>query len=520
MATTSQVPFLERADLSRLTSSTNPLSVPLTRDQVRHLFARLTFCASPAEVDASVGRMAVDLVKELLDEALFSGEDIPAWATLLPPPRTASDAEKKQFSDDNAEWRRILRDDLTAEMASIGLRGKLFLFWHNHFVTSMETYRYAALGYRYARLLRLSAQADFKQLVKDVTKDGAMLVYLDGRNNSAAAPNENYARELMELFTMGPTASDGSSNYTEFDVQEMARAMTGYRLVARSSWEASFEEGRHDTGEKTIFGTTGSWTPEEAIDHLFDARGPQIAYFIAEKAYKFFVHQVEDPVFIDALAAVFLDSGFSLRTLFETLFASERFFDPTIAGGIVKSPLDLYLGHYSETGQQPDTLQTSQIWLFSRQAEQFLLNPPNVAGWSGHRDWLDTNTLSTRWNASSVIALRRLSDDQIRSFAEQVSDPQSADNAFELPLAIARHVMHVPKDWVEIPSIDSGFEGDLAAFPIPAWVEDSSEADQSLIKLFLGSTPWYEWNLAAANAPGRIASFLDRLVRFPEYQLI
>ena len=141
---------------------------------------------------------------------------MPAWAEELVPPRNASDTEQDQFSQDNAAYRRLLRDDLTAEMSSVGLRGKLFLFWHNHFVTSMETYRYAALGYRYARLLRLSALGDFKQLVKDVTADGAMLAYLDGRINTASAPNENSARELMELFTMGPTASDGSSNYSEY----------------------------------------------------------------------------------------------------------------------------------------------------------------------------------------------------------------------------------------------------------------------------------------------------------------
>jgi len=512
--------FLDVARLSSLGSATHPHATPLTLEQARHLYARLTFGASPSSVDSAVGRMAEDVVRELLDEASFSGEDVPAWAEELVPPRNASDTEQDQFSQDNAAYRRLLRDDLTAEMSSVGLRGKLFLFWHNHFVTSMETYRYAALGYRYARLLRLSALGDFKQLVKDVTADGAMLTYLDGRINTAAAPNENYARELMELFTMGPTASDGSSNYSEFDVQEMARAMTGYALDVRSSWDSVFVAGRHDAGEKTLFGISGTWAPEEAIDHLFDQRGPHIAHFVAAKAYRAFVHHVEDPSYILDLASIFLDSGFSLRTLFETLFASERFFDPAIMGGVVKSPLDLNVGHFSEMGQSPSELQTSQIWAFSRQSEQFLLNPPNVAGWPGHRQWLDTNTLSTRWNSSSVIVRRRMSDEQIRSFAEQVSDPQSPDNAFELPLAIVRHFIHVPMEWVEIPSVDGGYEGDLDAFPIPSWVSEGSEADQSLIKLFLGSTPWYEWNLAADNAPGRIAGFLDRLVQLPEYQLI
>ncbi len=512
--------FPDAARLRSLDSSTDPQSSPLTLEQARHLYARLTFGASPSRIRSAVGRMAADIVRELLDEATLSEESTPDWAEVLLPPRGASEAERDQFNANNQDWRRILRDDLTAEMSAIGLRGKLFLFWHNHFVTSMETYRYAALGYRYARLLRRSALGDFKQLVKDVTADGAMLVYLDGRNSTAAAPNENYARELMELFTMGPTASDGSSNYTEFDVQEMARAMTGYALDVRTSWEPVFVSGRHDAGEKTIFGIAGAWTPEEAIDHLFDQRGPQIAHFVASRAYRAFIHHVEDASFIMELATVFLDASFSLRVLFETLFASERFFDPAITGGVVKSPLDLNVGHFAEMGQPPSELQTSQIWIFSRRTEQFLLNPPNVAGWPGHRQWLDTNTLSARWNSSSVIVRRRMSDEQIRSFAEEVSDPQSVDNAFELPLAIVRHFIHVPMEWVEIPSIDGGFEGDLDAFPIPDWVYESSDADQSLIKLFLGSTPWYEWDLASDNAPGRIAGFLDRLVQLPEYQLI
>ena len=512
--------MVEGAGPIGLSTSTDPLSTPLTLSQAKHLHARLTFGAGPDQVNASEGRLALDVVNELLDAAELDLETAPEWADVLLPPRNASDEDQQQFSDDNAAWRQVLRDDLVREMTVNGLRGKLFLFWHNHFVTSMETYRYAALGYRYARTLRQSSLGDFRQLVKEITADGAMLVYLDGRNNSSSAPNENYARELMELFTMGPTSRDGSVNYTEADVQEMARAMTGYTLTGASSWESNFVGARHDSGVKTLFGSSGSWTPEEAIDHLFAERGEEVAEFVAAKAYRAFIHHVEDPTFIEALASEFLNADYSLRVLFQTLFASERFFDPGITGGVVKSPLDLYVTHYGETGQAPNDAQIRQIWLFARQTEQLLLNPPNVAGWPGHRDWLDTNTLGSRWNYSSLIARRRMTDDQIRSFAEEVSDPVSAENAFELPLALARHLTHIPMDWVEIPLIEGGYEGDLDAFPIPDWVLSSSDGDQSLIKLFLGSTPWYEWDLSSDNAPGRIASYLDRLVQLPEYQLI
>jgi len=509
-----------RAHLGSLASTTDALGTPLTSEQARHLHARLTFGGSSAQIQAATGRLAEDVVSDLLDEALFTGEDMPIWIDVLFPPRTATDDERQQFSTNNAEWRRQVRDDLIREMAVSGLRGRLFLFWHNHFVASLQTYSYAALAYRYARTIRQNAQGNFKQFVHDITVDGAMLIYLDGRNNRSTAPNENYARELMELFTMGPIGPDGSANYTENDIQELARAMTGYILDARASWEGQFIPGRHDSGEKTVFGVTGNWDAAGAVEHLFAERSSQIAYFVARKAYREFIHQTVDEAYVTALAEQFEQSGFSIRVLFETLFASERFYDPHISGGIVKSPIELLLGHYVESGQVPNDTQVRQVWTYARQADQYLLSPPNVAGWPGHRDWLDTNTLGTRWNYSSVIVRRRMSEEQILSFANEMADPASQEHAFELPLALANHTFHIPMDWVEVPAVDGDFEGDLDAFPIPAWVQDGPERDRNLIKLFLGTMPWYEWDPQSDGAPARIANFMDRLIQFPEYQLI
>jgi len=141
--------MVEGAGPIGLSTSTDPLSTPLTLSQAKHLHARLTFGAGPDQVNASEGRLALDVVNELLDAAELDLETAPEWADVLLPPRNASDEDQQQFSDDNAAWRQVLRDDLVREMTVNGLRGKLFLFWHNHFVTSMETYRYAALGYRY-----------------------------------------------------------------------------------------------------------------------------------------------------------------------------------------------------------------------------------------------------------------------------------------------------------------------------------------------------------------------------------
>jgi len=394
---------------------------------------------------------------------------------------------------------------------------KLTLFWHNHFATEIAVYRHRYFGYAYYLLLRSQSQGNFKDLVRQVGLSGAMLDYLDGRENVAGNPNENYARELLELFTMGIAAPDGSTNYTETDIAELARALTGWNVrMGRNPVEQPFfDANRHDATDKAFLGApaapyrydaspTGNELATDVIEIIFAQRGASIAHFICRKLYAYFVFSVPNEVFVGHLAQVMLDNDFELRPVLEALLSSTHFYDGLFHGAQVKSPAELVAGLVSELNYAEADIQPGRLFKRSREFGLEVFRPPDVAGWDGlnppsssglpgYTTWYDV----TR---RSEIARGRLRE-FISGFNGNVFDPLALANVvsadptdpFRLALDLAQHFIPIPLATASIFEQDDDLAGS-ADIPPPGWVSSEPRYVTDLAKTLLGPTPHYEWS--------------------------
>ena len=215
------------------------------------------------------------------------------------------------------------------------MRDRLTLFWSNHFVTEYYMYNHPAYTFRYYNNLQSNVLGNFKNFVSVMGLDDAMLMYLNGYENRNNAPNENYARELYELFTLGE-----GNGYTQDDITETARALTGYNN-RQDGGPIYFNPNRFDNGEKTIFGRKGNWNYDDVINILFEEKSDLISKFIVRKLYKHFISPDVNEAIVDELALYFVNNNFELEPLYKKLFKSEHFFNSYSSNVLIKSPVDL-----------------------------------------------------------------------------------------------------------------------------------------------------------------------------------
>ena len=269
------------------------------------------------------------------------------------------------------------------------LKERMTLFWHNHFATSQQKVNRSQMMWRQQQILRADALGSFSALLHNVAKDPAMLIYLDGANSRKEAPNENFAREVMELFTLGEATHGG--NYTEQDIKEAARAFTGWG-IERDEQVFKFRPAFHDETVKTILGRTGNFNGDEALDILLDQ--PAAARFLVGKLWREFVSPMPDEAQVTRIAARFKAGDYSISGALNDLLMTEAFWAPANRGSLVKSPIDLVVGtvrqfNFSYTDALPFALKAAQLG-------QNLLVPPNVKGWPGQNDWINATTLLER----------------------------------------------------------------------------------------------------------------------------
>lgn len=498
-----------------------PWTEPLDRRRAAHLLRRTELGAPPARVAAFVGLPADEAVDLLVDAALaLPLPPPPDWADAAPPLRNLDPEAFEQYLQNNKGWTEAYIHEWHTALRTDGLREKMALFWHNHFVTSLDTYRLAAFSYRYLTLLRTHGLGHFKTLVHDIGLDPAMLVYLNGADNFKDSPNENYARELLELFTMGQYDPVGALNYTQQDIQELARALTGW-TVDYQRLSPLWLEDQHDQGEKTILGRTGNFGYEDVTPVLFETRAAAIARFIARKLYRAFVYAVPDEPTVAALAQALLDHDFELAPVVRILLKSACFFSEAHLGAQIKSPVELVAGLLRDCDAAPAPTTLEPIPFVTQLLGQALLSPPNVAGWPGHHAWIDTTRLTIRWLFTDALLFGRDGNAflDLVPLAAALHDPQDPEAAFHLPVALAEHLLAVPPEHLDISTVTADFGGDLLAHPIPEAILTSPEWKVNLAKLFLGGQPWYEWDLYSDNANFFLLTFVRYLVQLPEFQL-
>ena len=417
-----------------------------------------------------------------------------------------------------------------------GLAGKILLFWHNFFPVEWSGIRVPHHLYDYYYVLDEHALGNFKELVHAIGLTPAMLRYLDGTSNRAGAPNENYARELLERFTMGPTAPDGTPNYTEQDVREIARALTGWTI--NDDHQAVFDADRHDGSVKVILGRRGLFRYDEVIDILFEERAPAIAHHVCQKLYCFFVRAVPDKAVVAALAAVCLQHDFAIRPVLEHLFTRAHFFEAAQRGARIKSPIEFVIGMLCDT----DAALTRGLWgqvhhRLHRTSHNYPFFPPNVGGWPGynppeadgtpgHYAWMDTQSLEThRWYVRRwMLRYNPRHDPRIDVVAMANQLAEDPNDPFEVALVLAEHLLPVPLTQLSLPRVERSF-GD-PTHPPPAWVQDAPAYVRALAARLLDELPHYNWpNIADGDERARrkghvlLQQYVATLMQIPEYQL-
>ncbi len=374
----------------------------LTRQQqTRYLFSRAGFGATPTELDEASRKPLRKVVRQLISDS----EAVTELKVVEPEENESKKQLKGMFREgqldqdmlkerirQNTEKVRDLNLQWLDRMATgkSALREKMALFWHGHFACRTMG-RNPLFMQQYANTIRKNALGTFGDLLMAVSKEPAMLQFLNNQQNRKDAPNENFAREVMELFTLG------RGNYSEHDIKETARAFTGWQFTPEGQFV--FRERVHDEGEKTIFGKTGAFTGEDVVAMLL--QNQQTARFITAKIYRFFVNETEDKQRVDELAAQFYKSGYDIAGLMEAIFTADWFYDPKNVGAHIKSPVELLAGLRHTLGIQFEQPQ-SQIFV-QRTLGQVLFYPPNVAGWPGGKNWIDSSSLLFRMQLPNYV---------------------------------------------------------------------------------------------------------------------
>lgn len=298
------------------------------------------------------------------------------------------------------------------------LREKMSFFWHGHFASrNLNVFFQQDI----LDIIRQNSLGSFRDLLHEVSKSAAMLNFLNANQNKKDHPNENFAREVMELFTLG------RGNYTENDVKESARAFTGWG--ANIKGEFVFRKFQHDEGTKTVLGKSGNFKGEDVLDILLDQK--QTARFISQKIYRFFVNDMVDKEKIEWLADRFYKSDYNISKLLEDIFTSDWFYDEKNIGAKIKSPIELIAGLRRLL---PMEIQNEDAQLVvQRILGQMLFYPPNVAGWPGGKTWIDSSTLMMRMRLPKLIndqdelnVRPKTDDDQMMGRTD--NDDANADN--------------------------------------------------------------------------------------------
>ncbi|GAC1323896.1 MAG: DUF1800 domain-containing protein [Chloroflexota bacterium] len=381
---------------NRVTRRTAPAYQPPTdthmaldnaRSQVAHLLRRAGFGASQAELDTYTQLGFAGAVDRILSPETI--DDSATDQQIGPAGLDRSDPETRKKIEDAKFWwlNRML-------LTQRPLTEKMNLFWHTHFATANSKVANAWLMLDQIQLFRDNGLGSFEVLLQKITRDPAMLIWLDNRQNRKGANNENFAREVQELFTVG------IGNYTEQDIKEAARAFTGHALDKDLHYV--FNKNQHDAGNKTFYGQTGPFDADDILAIL--VRHPATARYLTTKLFSFFVYDNPDPTTVDRLANTFAQSNFEIRAVLRDIFTGPEFLSPQAFHAQVKSPVDLVVGSIkslSVSNVGPDSTQVL------RRMGQDLLNPPDVSGWKGGAEWINGTTLFERFNWGLRLATAR-----------------------------------------------------------------------------------------------------------------
>jgi hypothetical protein len=465
-----------------------------------HLYRRAAFGATYAELRAAVE----EGFPAAIDRIVIGEKDAAELYRLLETPGK-SIPENPSGYELRGWWLSVLL------YSGHPLREKMTLFWHNHFVSSIAKVRQVSQMFNQNRMLRKHALGKFPPFVLDVSKDAAMLVYLDSNSNIKGKPNENYAREVMELFSLG------LGNYAEKDIQEAARAFTGWHTAGD---KFDFIENYHDFETKTFLGHKGTWNGEDIVRIILEQ--PACARFLVRKLYHYLISETAEPpdALLEPLADRFRKSGNDISELVGTMLRSRHFFSEHAYRKRVKCPVEFALGAIrAVTLGEVNVQNTKSLPELGRKLDamgQQLFAPPNVKGWPGGKSWLNTSTVLARHNFAQQVASGHLeanyssrnfldSEDGGEDIRRPAAPPRStappSDPNMDVAKLVAKEKVKEPKAVVEF-LLDLFLQGEVSA-----------KAKEKLVAFMEGGKP------DDKDLDNRIRETAHAIMTMPEYQL-
>lgn len=469
---------------------------PLTADQVYYLLRRTTFGASPDQIKALTGKTATQIVTQLLGNQPVPAAPLDA-ATNKPFQDLPFDMTNAGKLNTYVKlwWSNLMLNQ------PLSLLEKMTLFWSNHFVTNDATVNDYRFMYQYNTLLRKQALGNFKAFTMAITQDPAMLRFLNGNQNVVGTANENYARELQELFTIGR-----NGGYTEDDIRAAAKVLTGwtdtgYRDQVNAPIGSTFRANRHDSTDKkfsatyqntVIKGRTGANAGIDELNDLLDMilRNDETPRYICRRIYRWFINSdIPDTIeknVIWPLADLFRKGNFEIKPVLSALFQSVHFFDEGLRGAVIKSPTDLVVGTLRFWGlQAPDQSQNlttyyqigNFIYARVKEEQQDLLNPPTVFGWTAYYQ----TGYYQQWINSTTLGLRGYFSDTLTTNALKLNGKLVVD-----PLAYAKTLSD--------PTDPGKLVGDIAS-QLVAITLTQVQKDFLTDTVLLGGLPRYEWTV-------------------------
>ncbi len=470
---------------------------PWDTQKAVHLYRRATLGADVVTIKNALGKNPIDVVNAIVDKAAALPTTAqPSWANWkLSDYSSDEQTRTAQISGQYIEWGK----QWVYDMKTNGLRDRMSWFWHNHFVTRLEKYICPSWLYNYQHLLQKHALGNFKEFVKEIGLCPAMLVFLDGVQNTRFQINENYGRELYEIFTLGV-----DNGYTQQDIVETARALTGWNGldVNNLCGEVTFNPLFFDPGQKTIFGKKGAWAYKDVIDILFQERGVKISEYISRKIYKSFVNPDVNETVVKELATIFRNNNFELVPLMKAMLSSEHFFDVATFSTIIPGHIEYFMTFIKEMNYKNDDQINLLLAYSGEDFDQRMFNPTDVSGWPGNRSWITSASYPYRvegiQNIIGYYFITNQNDlEPLRKYAIDIVGENQID-----PLVITKTIINqmLPKGLQN----ESDY---LDAFIVfKADVPDNYFASG-------------QWNLNWEYAPVQVYLLLIHIANLPEFQL-
>ena len=438
----------------------------------------------------------IEVTKNPADEYMMAGAEAKETQKAVKDPEQRKKLREKSRDDLKVMNLRWLETMVNSEAQ---LREKMSLFWHGHFACRTLNSFYAQ---ELLHTIRTNALGSFADMLKAVSKSPAMLQFLNNQQNRKQKPNENFAREVMELFTMG------RGNYTENDVKEAARAFTGWAFNPKG--EFIFRKNQHDDGNKTFLGKTGNFNGDDILNMLLENK--QTANYISKKIYRYFVNENVHEEDQQWLSKRFYANNYDIAKLLEDIYTSDWFYSEKNIGTRIKSPVELLAGIRRLLPMQLENGQ-SQL-LFQRALGQVLFYPPNVAGWPGGKSWIDSSSLMLRLripqilSANDALDIRPKTDDDVQMGQMMPAGRTGGEGIKKMKDAVKGSTATI--DWVAVNTIFEKVQREKLMENIEATVlQTKNKVSNAVLDKYVN----------AASRENFVKSAVVNLMATPEYQL-